>query len=232
MRERFVLKLGGHVIFSEDGALKSNTLLSYAKLIRDFWASGKQVHVVVGGGPPARRLIGLLSEVGAGKALQDIIGIEVSRLNAKLLAYSLIGLGVRARYVEELSASLILEDEILVMGGLTPGQSTTTVAALLAELIKADKLVVATDVDGIYTSDPKLNPQAKKLDVVTPQELMEILRQKHEPGGYQLIDRTALEIIARSNIEVQVVNGLDPKNVEEALRGLSVGTTIKPSAAK
>ncbi|RLF21100.1 MAG: UMP kinase, partial [Thermoprotei archaeon] len=174
-------------------------MLSYAKLIRDFWASGKQVHVVVGGGPPARRLIGLLSEVGAGKALQDIIGIEVSRLNAKLLAYSLIGLGVRARYVEELSASLILEDEILVMGGLTPGQSTTTVAALLAELIKADKLVVATDVDGIYTSDPKLNPQAKKLDVVTPQELMEILRQKHEPGGYQLIDRTALEIIARSN---------------------------------
>ena len=220
------------MIFSEDGVLKSDALLSYAKLIRDFWANGKQVHVVVGGGPPARRLIDLLAELSADKALQDIIGIEASRLNAKLLAYSLISLGVRARYIEELSASLILEDKILVMGGLTPGQSTTAVAALLAELIKANKLVVATDVDGIYTSDPKLNSQAKKLDVVTPQELMEILRQKHEPGGYQLIDRTALEIIARSNIEVQVVNGLDPKNVEEALKGLSVGTTIKPSAAK
>ena len=61
----------------------------------------------------------------------------------------------------------------MVMGGLQPGQSTNAVGALVAEAIGADLFINATDVDGVYTSDPKKDPEARKLDIVDTDKLVE-----------------------------------------------------------
>jgi len=130
---------------------------------------------------------------------------------------------------EDLMAS-IASGLIVVMGGLQPGQSTNAVAALAAEAMRADLLVNATDVDGVYTADPRKDPNARKLDKVTPDELMGILSTEgFKAGEYDLMDPQALRIIKRSKTPAIIVDGRDPSNVEKALRGKGIGTRIVPT---
>ncbi|RLG06650.1 MAG: UMP kinase, partial [Thaumarchaeota archaeon] len=118
---------------------------------------------------------------------------------------------------------------IVVAGGLQPAQSTTAVAALAAEALKAEKLIIATDVDGVYTSDPKKDPDAKLLEKVTLSKLEEILSESpHIAGEYKLIDMLALKILRRSKIRTIVLNGNKPENLEKAIRGEKIGTLITP----
>jgi uridylate kinase len=92
------------------------------------------------------------------------------------------------------------------MGGLNPGFSTDAVAAITAELLDAE-LYIVTDIDGVYTEDPS-NPDAEKLDEVSISELREIVSgNSSDAGSYELIDKTALDIIERSNIETIVMEG-------------------------
>jgi len=116
-----------------------------------------------------------------------------------------------------------------VVGGLQPAQSTTAVAALAAEAIGAEKLIIATDVEGVYTDDPKKKPDAKLLREVTLSRLEEILRgSSHAAGEYKLIDQLALKVLRRSGITALVIDGRRPENLEKALSGERVGTLIIP----
>ncbi|MEM4502126.1 MAG: UMP kinase, partial [Ignisphaera sp.] len=116
---------------------------------------------------------------------------------------------------------------VVVLGGLQPGQSTAAVAAIVAEILGIRRILYATDVDGIYDRDPKVYRDARKLDIVSLDELPKVLSQRFEAGGYELLDPLAISIIRRSCIEVTVFNGLHPYNVYRALEG-SVGTKVKP----
>lgn len=228
LRENYVVKLGGHVIIDERGVLRRDVLSSYVDVIVRLWREGINLHIVVGGGNIARLYIEALAALGAPKTLQDLMGIEVAKMNAKLLTYALRDRGVNALFAESLSSVSWFGDSIYVMGGISPAQSTTAVAALLAEATRAIKLIVATDVDGLYSEDPKKNPQAKLLKRATVREVMEILKMESEPGSYKLLDLVALQVIARSKILTHIVNGLDSRNVEKAIMGEDVGTLIIP----
>jgi uridylate kinase len=221
-----VLKLGGFIFHSEPSGMK---IAAYAKVIKSFGRKNQMV-VVTGGGPIARKYINAARELGASEAVCDQIGIYVSRLNARVLA---AGLGpsvfpdVPERF-EDLGA-FAGSGLTVVMGGLQPGQSTNAVAALAAEVIGAELMVNATDVDGVYTADPHKHPNAKKLDEVTPEELARILATGGvKAGEYALMDPVAIQIIRRSRIPVIVMNGRDPSSIEKALRGANVGTRIVP----
>jgi len=115
-----------------------------------------------------------------------------------------------------------------VMGGLSPAQSTTAVAALLAEAVKAVKLVIATDVEGLYTEDPKKSPKATLMRRVSIREVIDVLKLEWEPGSYKLLDLVALRVIERSKIPTCIVNGLEPQNIEKVIKGEEVGTLIVP----
>jgi uridylate kinase len=113
------------------------------------------------------------------------------------------------------------------MGGLTPGHSTNAVAAIAAETVGAELFVNATDVDGVYSSDPEKDKNAKKLEQVTVAELTAILSKKEmTAGSYELMDPLALRIVARSKITTVVVDGRNPNNVYLALKNETVGTRI------
>jgi len=227
-RESYVVKLGGHVLMDEEGSLRKQVLSKYVDVVVGLWEEGVNVHTVVGGGRIARLYIDALAFLGAPKALQDVIGIEVTKLNAKLLAYALKVRGVSASFVDKLALVDPRGDRLYVMGGLSPAQSTTAVAALLAEAVRAVKLVIATDVEGLYTEDPKKSPRATLLRRASIREAMNILRLESEPGSYRLLDLVALQVIERSRIPTCIVNGLDPQNIERAIKGEEVGTLITP----
>jgi len=118
----------------------------------------------------------------------------------------------------------------LVLGGLQPGQSTNAVAALAAEITRADFLVNATDVSGVYTTDPKKDPKAKLLRSVNVDKLLSwALAGDVYAGKYELLDPVALKIMQRAKIPTRFVSMEDPSNITSALRGRDIGTLVSYS---
>jgi uridylate kinase len=183
--------------------------------------------VIAGGGKIARHYIDLARSLGSDEANLDIIGIEVSRLNAKLL---IAALGDQAysqvpKNLEEVAIA-VASGKIVIAGGLHPGQSTNATSALIAETSKASSFVNSTDVDGIYDSDPNVNPNARLFKEITVNECMEILRAERTVAGtYDLMDIIALKVIERSKIPTRVIRS-DVDNIRDAIDGKDVGTKI------
>jgi uridylate kinase len=222
-----VVKLSGSA-FPE--SLETGLVKSYAAELRSLRGEGHELVVVAGGGANARNYIRALRELGGSESHCDEIGIRVSRLNA-LLLISALGASAHPLVPEDLNQLLAYfsTGKIVVMGGLQPGHSTNAVAALAAEAIDADLLVNTTDVDGIYTADPRMDPSARRLEEIRAGELLKmVLGGSLWAGAYELMDPVAVGIIARSNLPALVVNGADPKNLTRALRGERIGTRIIP----
>jgi uridylate kinase len=183
--------------------------------------------VVAGGGKFARHYISTARSFGSDEASLDIIGIEVSRLNARLL---ILALGDQAypavpEDLEQVSKA-ITTSRIVVTGGLHPGQSTNATAALIAEKVKASKFLNTTDVDGIYDSDPNKNKDAKLFNEITVKKCIDLLGSEDSAAGaYDLMDIVALKVIERSKIPTVVVKS-DPVVIEKAISGNNLGTRI------
>jgi len=113
------------------------------------------------------------------------------------------------------------------MGGLEPGMTTDTVAALITEKAKADLLVKATDQNGVYDKDPRKHADAVKLDHLRLEDLAQVLADnKHKAGIHQILDPEAIKILRRERVRVIVVNGFKPENVTAAIYGKRAGTVI------
>ncbi|MCE8429677.1 MAG: UMP kinase [Candidatus Methanoperedens sp.] len=222
---KIVVSIGGSVLARD---LKPLNFKNYADVIR-YISKKNIVFIVTGGGKAAREYISVARELGTDEATCDLIGIELTRLNARLL---IAALGEDAyfepplNYTEAKRASLM--GKIVVMGGVTPGQTTDAVSAVLAEYIGADLLINATSIDGVYTSDPKKNKDAIKFEKMTPEQLVEIvMKTEMKAGANSPVDLLAAKIIERSNIETIVLNGEIPRNILEAVNGKHKGTVIK-----
>ena len=114
----------------------------------------------------------------------------------------------------------------VVAGGLYPGQSTNGTAALIAEKVSARLFLNATDVDGVYDSDPRTNTNAKMFDRIKVRDLRTMLAgEETMAGGYDLMDLVALKVIERSAMPTRIMRAT-PQNLREALRGGNPGTDI------
>jgi uridylate kinase len=222
-KKRIVIKLSGS-IFSQD--TNHDSIKDYAQMLIDI-SNNIQPIVIAGGGKIARHYIDLARNLGSDEANLDIIGIEVSRLNAKLL---IAALGDQAysqvpKNLEEVAIA-VASGKIVIAGGLHPGQSTNATSALIAESSKASGFVNSTDVDGIYDSDPNVNPNARLFKEITVNECMEILRAERTVAGtYDLMDIIALKVIERSKIPTRVIRS-DVGNIRDAIDGKDIGTKI------
>ena len=159
------------------------------------------VAVVVGAG----KLKENINAIEASEGDKDLVGIQATRLNAKTLGTQMKAHPKIPETAEEIK-EVAQTGQDLVMGGLNPGFSTDAVAAITAELLDAE-LYIVTDIDGVYTEDPS-NPDAEKLEEVSVSELRGIVSgNSSDAGSYELIDKTALNVIERSNIKTKVVDG-------------------------
>jgi uridylate kinase len=222
---RILLKLSGKIINPDNAEL----IKRYVDVVIKLVDRGFRVAVVVGGGPFARSYIGCARALGLNNAQADMIGIEVSRVNALLFAYAL---GDHAylpipRSVEDVEKAW-RSGKVVVTGGLQPGQSTSAVAAVVAEVLNIKRILYATDVEGVYDKDPRRYPDARKLDRVHINDLAKFLSQRFEAGGYELLDPVAMQVVKRSCIEVVVFNGFKPENIERIVNGEHIGTLVMP----
>lgn len=219
-----VIKLGGFAFPDES---EKPLVKEYVNLLKEL-VSEYHLVVVTGGGHVARTYIRIARDMHVPESLCDQIGILVSRLNARLLVdglgeYAFPQIPVNIDELKHYFAS----GKIVAMGGLTPGHSTNAVAAIAAETVSADLFVNATDVDGVYTSDPSKDRNARKLDEVTISQLTEILSKVDiSAGSYDLMDPLALRIVDRSKIPTVILDGRKPANVARALRNEKIGTRV------
>ena len=222
MKKRIVIKLSGSV-FAMDN---TKVLKDYASFLVKISKICQPV-VVAGGGKIARHYISHARTSGADESTLDELGIEVSRLNAKLLIYALKNKAYPHPPTNLQEVKHAVDSGLIVIsGGLHPGQSTNATAALIAEKVHASEFLNTTDVDGIYDSDPRKNKKAKKFKRIELKNLRKLLvHEESIAGGYDLMDIVALKVIERSKIKTRILKS-DIKNIEKAIKGNSVGTEI------
>ena len=221
-----MITIGGSIIIKDHNY---KNFQDYATVLRAM-AAENQVMVVVGGGRTARDYIGIARDLGASEALCDDIGIEVTRLNARLLITALGGDAypkVPHNFSEALEFST--SGKIVVMGGTEPAHSTDAVGSILAEFVGAELLLNATSVDGLFDKDPNKYPDAQMIGEITPRDMLEMLSDKEmKAGTYEFLDKTAIQIIGRSRIKTVILNGEDPENLDKAINN-KIGTLIIPN---
>jgi uridylate kinase len=218
-----VYSLGGSILAGQD----AQGLKKYASELIELSKENK-IYVVVGGGKIAREYISKARTLGASEIFCDEIGIGATKLNAALLI-SALGKDSDQEIPDSYSKAASSTARIVVMGGLYPGQTTDAVSALLAERVGADKLIIATSVDGVYTADPETDPSARKLSRMTPRELVEMaMGTEMVAGSRSPIDPVAAKMIERSQIPTAVVLGKDISNLKKGATGAHEGTEITP----
>lgn len=222
-----VISLGGSLI-NPGGKPDIDYVRKIAEIIKK---SNEQIGVVTGGGKIAREYINAVSILGGTPFDGDEIAINETRQNAKLV---LLALGKEAypNVMESFNEARAAEPyKYVVMGGVIPGITTDTVSVLLAEAIGADRVINISNVDGIYSDDPSKNPNAKKYDEMSHDQLVELAIEQDKRGAGEnfVFDVLACKLARRSKIELHFISGKRLEDVENSiLRRPHRGTVVKP----
>ena len=221
---KIVIAIGGSILLKEYDYQKFQ---EYSEILKSL-SNEHELFVVVGGGKPARDYISVIRDLNGGEAQCDDIGIEVTRINAKLLLTALGDYAyqrVPHNFQEALEFSA--SGKIIVMGGTEPAHSTDAVSAILAEYIHADKLINLTSVDGMYNKDPNKYDDAELIKEITASEMMDFISGKDTKAAtYDFFYMTAIQMIKRSSIETVIANGYTPENLTKVINGEDIGTKI------
>ena len=204
---KIVISLGGSLLYP----LNEEYIGRVANFIKN---CKEELYIVTGGGKIAREYIKMARKFGADEKYLDKIGIAATRINAMLLASSF-----QKRIPHTIEAASRMAPPV-IMGGTTPGHSTDAVAAMLAAAIKADMLIIATDVDGIYDKDPKKYRDAKMYKKIHVDKLLHLAGKGWKKAGANIIvDAIACRVIKRAKIKSVVLNGRNLKQLENAIYG-------------
>ncbi len=228
--KRILLKISGEALSGAAGhGFDPESLKSVAEQILEVAKLGVEVGIVVGGGNIWRGRQGMNMD----RVTADQMGMLATVINALAVSEALIGAGADARVLTSIEISgvgekfnhkvadrYLKEDKIVVFGGGTgnPFFSTDTGAALKAAEIGADALLLAKNIDGIYDSDPKTNPNAKKFDGLTYDEYV--------ARGLRAMDTSAVVMCKENGLKVHAFGLSDKNSIVKAVAGDKEGTII------
>lgn len=233
--KRVLLKISGEGLCEEGGfGLKADELNSIAQQCVQVAQAGVQLAIVVGGGNFIRGAT--LAEHGQiNRATADYMGMLATVINALALQETMEHLGQSTRVLSALSVHAVCEPFIrrravrhlekgrsivLAAGTGNPFFTTDTCAALRATEIHADVVLKATKVDGIYSADPRKDPNARLYEEITYEQ---VLRDK-----LRVMDLTAITLLMERKLPLVVFNLKRPGSIMQVVRGEKVGTQIVP----
>ncbi|CAM3402781.1 MULTISPECIES: UMP kinase [Brevibacillus] len=232
--KRVVLKLSGEALAGELGyGIDPKIIFSVANQIKEIVELGVQVAVVVGGGNIWRGLSG--SSKGMDRATADYMGMLATVMNSLALQDGLEQVDVPTRVQTSIEMRQVAEPYIrrrairhlekmrvviFAAGTGNPYFSTDTTAALRAAEIEAEVILMAKNkVDGVYSADPSLDPNAEKYDKLT---FLEVLNK-----GLGVMDSTASSLCMDNSIPLIVFNISEEGNIRRAVMGEKIGTLVK-----
>ena len=228
--KRVLLKLSGEALAAgSDGILNFDFIASVAEVIKKCTEQGVQVAIIVGAGNIWRgRQGGKMDRVRA-----DSMGMLATTMNALALQDTFVQCGITTKvmtavpmtafavpYTPRDAIAAMENGEVVILGcGLgSPYFSTDTAAALRAAEIEADVLLMAKNIDAIYSADPKVDPHAIRYDEITYKEILN--------KELKALDLTATTFCMENNITVYAFELKDPMNIYRVITGEKIGTEI------
>ncbi len=231
--KRILLKLSGEALAGEQGfGIVPEAIQLVCREVKKLHETGVQIAIVIGGGNIFRGIkasiqgmdrvtadyMGMLATVINGLALQD--ALEKINISTRLIS-SISIVEVAEPYVSRRVIRYIEEGNIVIFSGGTgnPYFSTDTAASLRAAQIKADALLKVTKVDGVYEGDPVHNPEVKKFDVISFNDVLE--------KGLKVMDATAVAMCRDNKIPIIVFNLTREGELLKVVNGEQVGSIVK-----
>jgi uridylate kinase len=218
-----VISLGGSMIVQDEVNYKFLKQIKKVLLKHN----DKKFVVCTGGGKLAREYMKPLKKEGLSEYQQDLMGIEATRLNAYLVA-AFIGEKSNKEIPKTLEevADAMKGNDVVVCGGLTPGQTSDGTTAMIANYLDADVMINMTNVDGLFDKDPDKHEDAKLIPEISHQKFKEMLSKiKKKPGMHFVLDHLAAEVARKANMKVIIIKGAN--NLDNVLnRKKFKGTVI------
>jgi uridylate kinase len=236
---RILLKLSGEVLMGDTPfGIDTATVATMAQEIKAAKDTGLQICLVIGGGNIFRGMAGAAK--GMDRAQADYMGMLATVMNALAMQNALEQIGVHTRVQSAVQMDTVCEPVIrrraerhlekgrvviFAAGVGSPYFTTDSGAALRAAEMRCDALLKGTSVDGVYDSDPKTNPEAKRYDTVSYDTVL--------ANNLRVMDASAIALCRDSNIPIIVFNVREPGNLARVLSGEGVSTTVTsmPAAA-
>ena len=229
---RILLKLSGEALLGdEDYGIDPKMIHRIAVEIGDVTRSNIQIAVVIGGGNIFRGAG--LAESGIDRVTGDNMGMLATVMNSLALQDALEGIGIDARVMSAISVHDVCEDyirrravrhlekgRIVICAGGTgdPFFTTDTAAALRAIEIGADIVLKATKVDGVYSADPALDPQAELFDTLSYDQVIE--------GKLGVMDANAIVLCRDQGMPIRIFNVFEEGNLGRLIKGEAIGTLV------
>src|SRR5574341_38114 len=229
---RILLKLGGEALAGPQGfGIDPRRAEEIAERVREVRELGVDVAIVIGAGNVWRGRVGI--ERGMDRATADYMGMVATVMNALALMDAMERLGLVTRvqsavemhavaepYIRRRAIRHLEKGRVVILGGGTgnPYFTTDSAAALRAMEIHADVLIKATKVNGVYDSDPKKYPDAKRYDELTYMQAIE--------QGLKVMDATALTLCMENNMPIMVLNLWEEGALERAVLGDEAVATV------
>jgi len=229
---RVVIKLSGEYLAGQQGfGIDQPTMDRVADDLIAARQLGCEVAVVIGGGNIFRGVE--VSSRGVSRTTGDTMGMLATMMNCLALEATIERKGTPARtlsafvmpeiselFTRTAAHKYLAEGRIIVLGGGTgnPYFTTDTTAVLRAAEIGAEAVLKATNVDGVYSADPKTDPSAKRFDRLTHSQAIE--------GGYKVMDATAFALARETSLPIIVFSIAEPGSIGAILRGIGHGTVV------
>jgi len=230
--KRVLLKLSGEALMGDQQfGIKADTLGLFADEIVEVINAGYQVGVVIGGGNIFRGL--QAGNIGIERSQGDYMGMLATIINGMALQGAIESRGIYTRLLSALNISQVCEPYIrrravrhlekgrciiMAAGTGNPYFTTDTAAALRANEIEADVILKGTSVDGIYTADPKKDPNATKYENISFDDIL--------VKNLRVMDQTAFALCKENNMPIIVFNIKERSNILRILQGEKIGTLV------
>ncbi len=230
--KRILLKLSGESLLGRlSYGIDFETTLSIAEEIKEVHDLGIQIAIMIGGGNIFRGIRG--TEAGIDRASADYMGLLGTIMNGIALQDALEKIGIVTRHISAIEVKAVAEPFIkrrvirhlekgriiIFTAGIgSPFFTTDTAAALRALEIRADVILKATKVDGVFTADPLVDKSAKKFETI---KYLDVIKK-----GLRVMDATAISLCKENDLPIVVFNLKKRGNIKRAVFGHKVGTKV------
>lgn len=210
-----ILSVGGSIIIPESG-FDILFLQKFKALIVERVTAGEKFILVIGGGSTARKYQEAGRALGWSDTNLDWLGIQTTILNAHFIK-ELFGSYAHGEVITDPTKKVVTDKPVIIAAGWKPGCSTDNDAVLLAQTYGAGELINVSNIDYVYTADPKKDPSATKKEKLTWDELTAIIGTTWVPGANVPFDPTAAGTAMSLGLTVKFVKGTSLSDLKNAL---------------